>query len=530
MKELKNIIEEARKALKFVDEGKTYTSEYVVSRFAKSADLNPNDQLIGNMRDVLVKQASRQMFFNQNDIGKLYTEMYGISGGHTAFRKELGDMLPGGMQFAKIAHAGSNIRTSEEVNPEPIYKDSKLSDAFSVLFSLGSESSFASFKESDSKAVEKVVMSKLGRLGKVPVHINVKGQNEHFALATCIYQDRKHNQLALQVPVPLSGGQPREPGHMIQAGQLVDLTKENLYVHLKEASHYKKASAKTHIGGDVGRDRIEVDKVVVPASLEKWADFDTDMIRAGKHFTPEQVNIGASMVSSEISSYAKVRAQVKVAKSDESGIMFAATFPTPKGGDVTVAVPVEYHNGQPILPSRFAVNASLDNNTHSFYDFDRKGFDSLWAQLSDGSVSDTYNRVSRIHSPMGKMSYHQLVDQIITAAATKDFSLAENAIGVVRDRFGEELAKKALNQYATLLKHASPVSNKRSEFVKSAKSRGELIEIPTSVEPYSPKLGLPLSKIDFDSNGTMYPKGRAPKFDNQNDEVQVISTSKIYLS
>lgn len=529
MKDLKSIIEQAKKALRLVEEGETYTSDYIIKRFSKSASIRPNDQLIGNMRDVIVKRASSQMFFSQADVGELYTEMYGISGGQTSFRTELGDLLPEGMQLAKVSHTGSNIRKNEEIHPEPIYKDSSLSNAFSVLFSLGADSSFASFKDSDSKAVEKVVMSKLNKLGKSPTHLKVSGQNEHFALATAIYQDRRHNQLALNIPVPIKDGQPKEPTQMIEAGNLVALTKESLYVHLKEVSHYKKVAAKAHIGGDVGRNRIEVDKIVVPASLEKWADFDTNMIKAGKHFSPEQVNIGVAMISSEISSYAKVKAQVKVANSDESGIVFSATFPTPKGGNVTVAVPVEYHNGSPILPSRFAVNASL-NNTHSYYDFDRAGFDSLWTQLADGSIADTYNRVSRIHGEMGKMSYHQLLDQIITAAATKDFSLAEDAIGVVRDRFGEDFAKKALNQYATLLKHASPTSNKRSEFVKSAKKRGELIEIPTSVEPYSPKLGLALSKIDFDNNGVMYPKGRVPKFDNQNDEVQVISTSKIYLS
>lgn len=530
MKDLENIIEQARKALRLIEEGETYTSDYIIKRFAASAERNPNDQLIGNMRDVLIKRASSKMFFNQAEIGELYSKMYGLSGGHTAFRNELGDLLPNSLQLAKVAHSGSDIRRHEEVNPEPIYKDSELSNAFSVIFSMGSNSAFGSFKEADSNAVQQVVFSKLSKLGKTPISIKVAGQNEHFALATALYQDRNHNQLALQIPVPLSGGQPQEPTLMVEAGQLIDLNKENLYVHLKESSHYKKASAKARIGGDVGRDRVEIDKAVIPASLEKWADFDTDMIRAGKHFSPEQVNLGASMVSSEIASYTKVRSQVKVAKSDPSGIVFKATFPTPRGGNVTIDVPVEYHNGRPILPSRFAVNASLKDDIHSYFDFDKRGFESLWQQLSDGDIADSYNRVSRVHSEMGKMSYHQLMDQIITAAAKKDYAMAEDAIGVIRDNHGEDLALKALNKYASLLKYTSPTSSKRGEFVKQAKARGELIEIPTSVEPYAPKLGLPLSKIDFDSEGVMYPKGRVPKYDNQNDEIQVIQTSKIYLS
>lgn len=529
MKDLKSIVEQAKKALESIKHGETYTSDYIINRFSRAADNNPNDQLIGNMRDVLSKRASKQIFFNQSDIGNLYNEMYGMASGHTAFRSELGDLLPESMQFSKIAHTGSNLRKMEEINPEPLYEETDLSRAFSSIFSLGSNSAFASFRETDPDLVKKAVSSKLSQLGKVPVQISVAGQNEHFALATAIYQDRNHNQLSLNIPVQISDGRPQEPTMMIQAGELIDLNKDNLYVHLKEVSRYKKASSQASIAGDVGRDRVEVDKAVVPVSLEKWAKFDTDLIRAGNNFEANQINMGASLVSSEIASLTSVKAQIKVASSDESGIVFSATLPTPNGRVVSLDVPVEYHSGRPILPSKFALsNEIADANT--IYDFDKRGFDTLWERISDQRSSDNLNKIARINSDMGKMSYHQLMDQVITAAATKDYALAEDAIGVIRNNMGEELASKALGEYARLLKHSSAVSTKRDEFVKMAKSRGDLISIPTSVEPYAPKLGLTLSRIDFDSDGNMYPKGRVPKYDNQNDDIQVIQTSKIYLS
>src|SRR5690606_9576054 len=139
------------------------------------------------------------------EIGELYSKMYGLSGGHTAFRNELGDLLPNSLQLAKVAHSGSDIRRHEEVNPEPIYKDSELSNAFSVIFSMCSNSAFGSFKEADSNAVQQVISSKLSKLGKTPISIKVAGKNEHFALATALYQERNQNQLALQIPDPLSG-------------------------------------------------------------------------------------------------------------------------------------------------------------------------------------------------------------------------------------------------------------------------------------------------------------------------------------
>jgi len=122
------------------------------------------------------------------------------------------------------------------------------------------------------------------------------------------------------------------------------------------------------------------------------------------------------------------------------------------------------------------------------------------------------------------------MDRVITAAATKDFQEAEDAIGVISEKFGTELAKEALGKYGNLLKHASPLSDKRSEFIKMAEKKRQLIKIPTSVELYNPKLGLPVSKIDFDHEGNMYPRGRTPKFDNLNQDIPLISTSKIVLS
>ena len=527
MKDLNKIIEEAKLALKLVNEGETYTSAYVVDRFQKSASANPKDQLINNMRNVFEKRASEKMFITQKEIGDTFSQMYGIAGSHTAFRNELEDLLPESLKLASVNHKGSSIRTSDEVNPEPIYKESELSNAFGVLFSMGQDSSFASFSQADPKAIEKVVLNKLSSLGKVPVQVSVSGQNEHFVLATAIYQDRRHNQLALQMPIMMVGGQPATPELMIQGGATIPLNKENLYIHLKEATHYKKAS-KGMINGDVGRDRVEVDKAVLPSSLDSLAKFDTDMIKAASHFTPSQVNMGASLVATEIQSYTKVKGQVKVASSAKGLITFSTQIPTPTGQAVSLEVPVEYHNGMPILPSKFAVFGSKDQSVHNYYDFDKSGFNSLWSHLTKSG--NDLNKIARIHGPMGQMSYHQLMDRIIEAAATKDYSLAEDAIGVISSRFGSDLAKKALDDYGNLLKHASPTGNKRQEFIKSATLRGELIEVPTTVEPFSPKLGLPISRIDFDSEGAMYPKGRVPKYDNQNDDVALMSTSKIYLS
>lgn len=525
MEDYKKIVLEAQKALDLIKNGEIYTSSYVISRFEKAADENPSDQLIGNMRDVIVKRASSNMFFSQSEISELYKTMYGISGGHTAFRDELGDLLPESAQLAKVAYTSSNIRKMEEVPLEPIYKNSDLSDAFSVLFSMGKDSSFASFKEADAKSVQKVVISKLAALGRSPVSVDVLAQNEHFALASAVYQNRNHEQLSIYIPVQMSNGQPIEPSLMVQGTETVDLNKDNLYIYLKEASHYKKASARANFAGDTGTTQPKIEPVVLPKTLESLANFDTDLIKVATNFTPEQVYMGVNMLTTEISSYTNVKPQIKVASSDKNHILFNAKLPA-SPVPVTIDIPVEYHNKHPILPSRFAAN--IASGYDMIYDFSQSGFNKLYEQVKDNSSE--YNKIARLNSPMGEMSYHQLVDQVIDGVATKDYNKAEDALGVIEARFGEELHIKAMSQYANLLKHSSAVSTSRGDLIKKAQASGQLITVPTTVELYSPKLGLPVSKIDFDNEGNMYPKGRVPKYDNQNDEVQVISSHKIYLS
>ena len=53
--------------------------------------------------------------------------------------------------------------------------------------------------------------------------------------------------------------------------------------------------------------------------------------------------------------------------------------------------------------------------------------------------------------------------------------------------------------------------------------------MPTSVELYSPKLALPLSKITFDDKGRVIAKGRRSKSDNMIQDA-AISSSRIILT
>ena len=66
--------------------------------------------------------------------------------------------------------------------------------------------------------------------------------------------------------------------------------------------------------------------------------------------------------------------------------------------------------------------------------------------------------------------------------------------------------------------------------IKQALANGDLVQLPTSVQPYCPKLGLPVSKVDFDHRGRPVPARRKAQRDNLDETGAMLSTSKVALS
>lgn len=522
MKDIKNIRDEAAKALDILENGETYSTKYVLARFENSAESNPGDILINNMRDVIRKVASNHLFITQKDIGKLYSDLYGLSGGHTAFRSQLEDLLPENLKFSKVAYSSSNLRTRDEAHVEPTYRESELSNAFSVLLNMNNKS--ASQQHVDYKEVKSVVLQKLASLGHIPVEVSVVNQNEHFVLASAKYKDRRHNELNINIPVQIVSGKPQDPSVMIQGSSTIELNNKNISMQLKEESLYRKASIKSNIGGDIGRDRVEAESYALPKELSDYADVTNNLIKAASFFKQEQVNLGLELVSSEIIGLTNIRPEIKVGSANKDGIIFTAKFASPKGSTV-IEVPVEYHNGRPTLPSRFATDLNGEKN---HYDFSKPGFKSLLDNIS--ANAEYHSNISRINSPLNEMNYNQLMDQIISGVSRKDYKLAEDAIAVISTKFGAEEGFNALNKYSQLLRANNSVAKTREDFIKAAKARGELVLAFRDEELYSPKLGLPVSKIDFDESGRMYPKGRLNKYENLNSADEVITTSKILFT
>ena len=93
MKDISRLKLEAEKAIERLVSGKTYTSKYALDRINAALDKNPNDVLIGTMRDTVEKYAQKNPFITQAKIGSFYDHLCGFSHNRGAFRDNLEDLL-----------------------------------------------------------------------------------------------------------------------------------------------------------------------------------------------------------------------------------------------------------------------------------------------------------------------------------------------------------------------------------------------------------------------------------------------------
>ena len=107
---------------------------------------------------------------------------------------------------------------------------------------------------------------------------------------------------------------------------------------------------------------------------------------------------------------------------------------------------------------------------------------------------------------------------------------AEDALLSIQNKFDDTQIVHAVQKYASLLKTAG-MNEEKETMIKQAVQRGDLIRTPTSLDLYSPRFGLPLSKLAFDEDGRLTPLFRISQAKNQKDsEVLGISSYQIKLT
>lgn len=512
MKDIKHIAREAKKALDHLQNGKSYPTSYVLDRLEKAAARNSGDPVIGHFRDVLQKVAKTNQFVNQSQLTNLYHELSGLGGGKDKFRRELGDLIFQ-KPTPKIEKDASTARVSYENGMLPLYGESEASKEFEGVFSLDKKS-FSSLSDNIIKKAEKFTKVQLASLGCSPTSVIAVHHNDHFILCKASVDTSDHTQVDLSIPVKVAGGIPSIPDSFIQENKIVKLNKENLYVHLKDKQNFKKKAARNSFEGQRAAHDFKIDTPVVPVALEKFADLEDSLVAATSKYSKNQIGLASRVLEVELKGIGVVNPQIKVSSSNERFLNLKAEIPT-ANGRVDILVPVEFSSGKPIIPSTFNVGGEIY----------KLNSESIMALIKTAKKSGL-ETISREAESMEKLSYDQLLDRMIAGVSSGDLKTAEDALKTIDNKFGGQTYISALEKFSKLLKHASN-SDKRDTLIKEALNKGDFIWVPTSVEPFCPKLGLPASKVDFDAKGRPVPFRKSMREDI---ESALINTSKVVLS
>lgn len=513
---LKLLKKQAETALRSLEIGKEYPSRYVVDRFESAWEKNQKDQVIGNMRSVIVKMASKKQYFSQNEITDLYNRFNNISGGATSFRDELGDLLRDSYgKLPEPVRADISKTAADMSKPVSVSEKTALSDAFSVLFSFGSNDDSGTYNKNLVKKAERLISLELNAMGIKPDMVKTVTGNEHYILCNAYYKNLDFTTSHISIPVQVSNGSVGIPSELVAGGDLVKLNKENVLVQLKTAQKTKKDSDLSKYADLRQTQVLSTPTVKAPAALQEKFNLSDEVLLASNKFSQDQIRLASSVVAGEVSSWG-ARAQVKFAGTNDRGMSFLVKTAT-SAGEKSFVVPVEIMNGKVAMPSEFVSNSSK-------HDFSSRGY----AEFISGAKVSTAFTFSRDTDELGRLSYPQLMDVMIDGVSKKDYKASEDALSAIGSKFGPERFKTALEDFQKILKTASQSLDQ--DLIKSAVSRGDLIRTKNSVEWFCPKLGLPLSKVAFDEKGRPVPKFRNEKRNLESIDGTVISTSKIVMS
>lgn len=513
---LKLLKKQAETALRSLEVGKEYPSQYVLNRLDSAWDSNQKDQVIGNVRNVILKMASKQSFISQNEITGVYDRFNNISGGATNFRDSLGDLLiPGYGALPELKRSEISKTAADMSKPVSINDKTSLSDAFSVLFSFGSNDDSGTYNKNLVKKAERLVTLELNAMGIKPDMVKTVTGNNHYILCNAYYKNPDFTTSHISVPVQVSNGSVGIPSEMISEGNVVKLSKENVLVNLKTAQKKQKDSDISKYAELRNLESVSTPSVKIPSALKEEFNLSEEVILASSKFSANQIKLAHSVVSTEVNSWG-ARAQVKFSGTNNRGLSFIVKAAT-SAGERSFIVPIEMRDEKVVMPSEFISNSQK-------YDFSPSGY----SQFLGGEKTASNHTFSREIDELGRLSYTQLMDVVIDGVSKKDYKSSEDALSAIGSKFGPERFKIALEDFQKLIKTSSQKFD--DSLIKEAVRRGDLIRTKNSVEWFCPKLGLPLSKIAFDSKGRPVPKFRNEKRDLDSIDGTVISTSKIVMS
>lgn len=525
MDSLKQLVDLANQLLKGADVGREYTMEYVVKRLESALDEYPHDPVIRSVAAVLNKQFTKgKLTTSQKELYATYNHFAGLSA-NSVIKEAIGDLLYPVDSAPKATIGNETVFSHRQTAPGLDMKMEQ--NPLDGLFDKNANQK-AYFDPILATAGKNVIATELNALGVPATEIKAVSGVGNTAIVYDAVFTNKLGTAHVPMFVEIDGGV-QTPTHFYGNSQFIQLTAENLNKYIVEKaqaevmpdvrmSGIKTSSSVISSSFAFEEDApgpIEMPKVAMPEPLKDLAAFETALIDASTHFTPDLVRTAKALCSRELK-HMGFNAQVTLSEATENCIICSAELDS-TGGKIEIKLPVEIINERPQIPSLFYNEASKDK----IYDFSRAELTNyLTAAKADNG------QILRYSNDFFNMTFNQLKEEMLAGVSNKDYFRAEAALNRIEDKFGPEYHRQAMTDYA---KYLTIASADKEEVKPQHKCR--LLISKGSLEPRCGHYNVPLSRVATDEKGNCELLDRKAKYANQVESSgALIRTNKITLT
>lgn len=525
MDSLKQLVDLASQLLKGADVGREYTMEYVVKRLEGALEEFPHDPVIRSVAAVMNKQLTKgKLTTSQKELYATYNHFAGLSA-NSVIKEAIGDLLYP-VDSAPKATIGNETFFSHRQNAPGL--DMKIEqNPLEGLFDKNAAQK-AYFDPALANVGKSAIAAELIELGVPATEIKaVSGIGNQAIVYDAVFTNKlgtAHVPMFVEID-----GNIQTPTHFYGNGQFLQLTAENLNKYIVEKAQAEvlpdvrmngvKTSASVISSSFAFEEDapgpIEMPKVAMPDSLKDLASFETALLDASTHFTPDLVRTAKALCSRELK-HMGFNPQVTLAEATENCIICSAELDS-TGGKVEIKLPVEIVDERPQIPALFYNEAAKDK----MYDFSKA---ELTNYLTAAKADNT--QILRYSNDFFNMSFNQLKEEMLDGVAKKDYHRAEAALNRIEDKFGPEYHRVAMTDYA---KYLTIASADKEEIKPQHKCR--LLLTKGSLEPRCGHYNVPLHRVATDERGNCELLERKAKRENQTESSgALIRSNKITLT
>lgn len=490
---------------------KCYSAKTLSSYFTSIEDSYRHDQVIRCVGQVLEKKA----FDNPNgivtgeELSKLANQFAGL-GSVENFKKVCADLLPVALteDNTQEQHIESTRHNYFEDGSRIPSKEAQLEiDEFDLAKTEVPNVLANIFDKQDMKLAHVAVSEELTNRGEYLVADELKGLGLDSIVVytvcnndTLLYTasiDTEIGKQVVYVPVEMVNGQVLYPTSFAIANRIFELSKEGVqqFLNIRRAEHETKqntvaTAARDTFLTDVAREvksndgSIEVDEhtlaesdfagseVKMPEALIPVAEIlENSIIRKESKYKDNEINLVIGMVRDELTKLGYANTTIKFEGDNKKGLNISAAVQTPEG-KFDIVVPVEVSNGQVLYPTAFAGVRDMDlmkkidtekakdkseekddeeevEITSSSYDLTKEGFQKFITANLENAIPVRYS------SDLIDLQFNDLRKIMYKAVADKRYTVAEQALSVIADKYGTEHHAAAMEDYRGLLTGAS---------------------------------------------------------------------------